>query len=172
MSRVFLLQLPVCALRVGLIQVLDDKGRLPMALRSMSLGVVLVALSGCASTAPTWSHSQLVGTEADRQFLIADGQCIREASTAVSVPQVSTPQAYTQQGYTVQGQAQTTTGTAPPTTTRYTAQVQPQFNVAQAMQSVQDAGTAGANRGAALNAQRRIYVGCMAAQGWLQAKSK
>ena len=142
-----------------------------MAVKTLIPAIAFLTLTACATTAPTWTHAQLVGAEADRQFLVADGQCIREASTAVSIPQTP-PQTYQQQGYNIQGQAQTTTGTAPPTTTQYSAQVRPQFNVAQAMQSVQDAGTAGANRGAALNAQRRIYLGCMAAQGWSQAQSQ
>lgn len=142
-----------------------------MNTKSAKLSFALVLLAGCASAAPKWQHAQFVGADADRQFLVADGQCIKEASTAISIPPAP-PQTQQQQSYTIQGQAQTSVGAAPPTTTRYSAQVQPQFNVAQAMQSVQDAGAAGARQGAALNAQRRIYAGCMASLGWSQVQSQ
>ncbi len=140
-----------------------------MTVRHLIIGIAFLTLAACATTAPTWNHSQLIGAEADRQFSIAHGQCTREAYTAVSTPQVHqrTPQP---QSYDISGKVHTSAGTAPPTTTLYNARVEPRFGPLQAMQYVQEAGDAGAARGAAQYAQRQIYLGCMAAQGWTQAQ--
>jgi hypothetical protein len=125
--------------------------------KQLAVVLITVAVASCA-TDTLWRHSYLSGPEAERDFLIADGRCAKEAQ-GIAVPQAVTPQT----AYQVTGTSQTTYG-AGATDTRITAEARPDVGPLALAQHVQAAG----EQGAAQGARRRVYTGCMAEAGWVR----
>lgn len=134
-------------------------------MRTISLLALAVLVVGCASTPSRWTHAQLLGPEADRQYVIDHGDCTREAIASVPPPTLQAAPS-SGQAYAIQGQARTGYGVNPPTLTNYSGTVQPQSNPMQAMQAGMVAGANARAVEAAEQAQATIHAGCMAKRGW------
>ena len=130
-------------------------------------GILLLFISELALSATTgWTHVELIGPEAERNFLISNGQCTKESRAAIQMPQ-SKPIAQQSQGYNVQGQVRTTSNSGFVANSQYNAQVNPQTDIAGMMASTQDTYNNSAAKANAQRDQDTVYVGCMAEKGWI-----
>jgi len=131
-------------------------------------GILLLFISELALSATTgWTHVELVGPEAERNFLISNGQCTKESRSAIQIPQ-SNPVAQQSQGYNVQGQVRTTSNSGFSANSQYNAQVNPQTDIAGMMASTRDTYNNSAAKANAQRDQHTVYVGCMAESGWVK----
>ncbi len=130
-------------------------------------GILLLFMSEFALCAtPGWAHVELVGSEAERDFLISNGQCTKESRAAIQMPQ-SKPVAQQPQGYNVQGQVRTTSNSGFTANSQYNAQVNPQTDIAGMMASTRDTYNNSAAKANVQRDQHAGYVGCMAEKGWM-----